>query len=78
MAAYPNVPFHLLPASQPNHHNDYIVNEVRCLRALLEAGTRSYEAHLTYFPNDLLNRQHMANIMACHRRLEQSVNELLM
>ena len=73
MAAYPNLPFHLLPAGQPYHHNNYVVNEVRCLRALLEAGTRCYEAHHTYFPHDLLNRQHMA--MACHRRLERSVDE---
>ena len=61
-----------LQAGQPYHH---IVNEVRCLQALLEASKRSYEAHHTYFPHNLLNRQHMAYVMACHRWLKRSVDE---
>ena len=39
MAAYPNIPYHLLPAGEPYDHRDFIANEVRCIRAFLEAGT---------------------------------------
>ena len=71
---FPNVPYHLLQDDDVYRHREFVANEIRCIRAFLEAGTRCYDAHHRYFPHDHLNNRHMANIMARRGLVERAID----
>ena len=71
---FPNVPHHLLQEDDIYRHREFVANEIRCIRAFLEAGTRCHDVHHRYFSHDHQNNRHMANVMIRRGIVERAVD----